>query len=158
MPYFSADGKSVFYSQGAGVTSNIYQINFKFKANQLIVGSPSLIAGRQDVAEFYPIVKGSALFYVGWKDTTNRHDQIYFRTSVLWNSQPVELALNNCNEENSDPAPVDSSYLIFSSTRNDDFYHLYLGNINTGQVWSLNRFGVNQAQKNQLGATYTLMP
>jgi Tol biopolymer transport system component len=157
MPYFSSDGQSVYYSQGVGATSDIYRIKFKIKYNQVLINNKILVAGRPGLAEFYPIVQNSALFFVGWKDAAARKDQIYLFLTNVWNSQPTELNLNDCNANNSDPIPVDSSNTLFSSTRNDNFYHLYLGNIYTGKVWSLNRFGVNEAQKHQLGATYTTM-
>ncbi|SJM93868.1 Coagulation factor 5/8 type domain protein (fragment) [Crenothrix polyspora] len=155
MPYLSADGKYVYYSQGVRENSDLYRVSFKIMTDYITVGKPSLVAGRPGLAEFYPIVQNSALFFVGWKDATFKKDQIYLKTS-LFNSYPSELNLNDCKADNSDPMPVDSSNIIFSSTRsNSDFYNLYLGNIYTGAVWSLNKFGVNQTQKHQLGATYS---
>jgi Tol biopolymer transport system component len=151
MPYFSSDGKSVFYSQDAGEISDIYQVSFKKNYNKLVVGVPNLIAGRQGIAEYYPVVKNKFLFFVGWKDSIFRNDQIYLIPS-FWYGQPIELSLNDCNANNSDPMPIDSENIIFSSTRNSNHYSLYIGNIYTGKVWSI---GINHKFKNQLGATYT---
>lgn len=155
MPYLSPDGKSVYYTQGAGQNSDIYKIKFTLKYNQLVIGTPTLVAGRPGVAEFYPISQNSNLFFVGWKDIVSKRDQIYMTTPSIWNNQPNELSLNDCNAENADPMLVDTTNIIFSSTRNNSFYNLYMGNIFTGKVWSLSKFGVNQIDKNQLGATYT---
>jgi hypothetical protein len=100
MPFLSADGKVVFYSQGSGVGSDLYL--------------PSVV-----------------------------------------NSQSIELGLNDCNADNSDPIPIGTSSVIFSSTHGDAFYRLYLGDIVRGKVWSMNKCGVKEAQKHQLDATYT---
>ncbi len=154
MPYLSSDGKSVFYSQDAGAISDVYQVNFKNKANQLAIGLPNLVTGRRGLAEYYPIVQNKFLFFVSWKDSVSRNDQIYLLPNSGY-SRPIELSLNDCNANNSDPMFVDTSHIIFSSTRQGNFYNLYIGNIYTGKVWSLKQFGVNQALKHQLGAAYT---
>jgi Tol biopolymer transport system component len=156
MPYLSSDGKSVFYSQGVGQTSNIYRVDFKTIYNRLSLDRASLVAGRLGVAEYYPVVQNESLFFVGWKNSVSRNDQIYLLSTSSYNQpQPVELGLNYCNANNSDPMSVDKSHIIFSSTHEDRFYNLYIGNIYTGKVWSLEQFGVNREFKHQLGATYT---
>jgi Tol biopolymer transport system component len=155
MPYLSSDGKSIFYSQGAGATSDIYQISFKIKANTLFSDRPSLVSGKRGLAEYYPIVQNKSLFFVGWKDSVSRNDQIYAFPNLEHSYQPAGLSLNDCNTNNSDPIFVDASHIIFSSTRNGKFYNLYIGNIYTGKVWSLDKYGVNEPLKHQLGATYT---
>jgi Tol biopolymer transport system component len=155
MPYLSSDGKSVFYSQGAGAASDIYQINFKIKANTLFADRPSLVSGKRSLAEYYPIVQNNVLFFVGWKDSISKNDQIYSLPNLDYSYKPVGLGLNDCNANNSDPIFVDTSHIIFSSTRNGKFYNLYMGNIDTGKVWSLDKYGVNRPLKHHLGATYT---
>ncbi|SJM94069.1 TolB family protein [Crenothrix polyspora] len=154
MPYFSTNGKSVFYSQGAGANSDIYRVNFKIKYNQLVADTPSLVTGKEGLSEYYPVTKNNALFFVSWKDALTKMDQIYWYLPNL-QGQPVELSLNDCNADNSDPAPIDNANIFFSSNRGDKFYRLYVGNIYTGKVWSMSNLGVNEAQKHQLGASYT---
>jgi Tol biopolymer transport system component len=157
MPYLSTDGKSVYYSQSARENSAIYQINYTLTNNQLFVNPPRAIANRQGIAEYYPVVKNNAVFFTGWKDTVGKRDQIYVLNSY-GNNQAIELNLNDCNADDSDPMPIDAAHIVFSSTRgNSPFYNLYVGNISTGNVWSLNKFGVNQPQRQQLGVTYSSM-
>ncbi|WP_394751908.1 TolB family protein [Crenothrix sp.] len=156
MPYLSSDGKSVFYSRGARENSDLYRIDFTIQSGQLFVENPRLMAGRSGLAEYYPIVQNKSLYFVGWKNATARRDQVYSMSTDVY-SQPSELNLNDCNADNSDPMSVDAANLFFSSTRGSNFYNLFMGNISTGKVWSLNKFGVNQMQKNQLGATYSAL-
>lgn len=156
MPFLSSDGKSVYYSQGVGETSDIYRINFKINYNTLSADKASLVAGKSGIAEYYPIVQNKSLFFVGWENSFSRNDQIYLVSNSLYSQyKPIEISLNSCYSNNSDPISSDNSHIIFSSTREGKFYNLYIGNIYTGKVWSLEKFGVNHEFKHQLGATYT---
>lgn len=155
MPYFSDDGKTIYYSKGANRDSDIYKLSYSIAGSQLLVGQAVPVAANQGLAEFYPSVYKNTLLYVGWTNTATRKDFIQLATSY---STPTVLKLNDCNADNSDPEQINDSYIFFSSTRaNPGYYNLYFGNINTGQVWSLNKFGINTTQKQQLGADYTAM-
>jgi Tol biopolymer transport system component len=155
MPYFSDDGKTIYYSKGANRDSDIYKLNYSIAGSQLLVGQAEPVAAKPGLAEFYPSIYKNTLLYVGWTDANARKDFIQLATP---SSTSTVLRLNDCNADNSDPEQVDDSYIFFSSTRtNPGYYNLYFGNINTGQVWSLNKFGINPTQKQQLGADYTTM-
>lgn len=151
MPYFSSDSTTIYYSQGAKANSDIYRLPIKIGINLVNTGRPILVAGRTNLAEYYPITQNNNLFFVGWKDAS-RIDLIY--KNEFLNSQPVALPLNDCNADNSDPMMADSTYMFFSSTRNNAVYKLYVGDINTGDVWPLD-LDAAYVTKHQLGATYT---
>lgn len=149
MPYFTPSGKYVLYTRGTGAGFDIYRTNLQTMQSEAIGNTPNL-------ADYYPIVRDqTAYFFTRWKDGTTRRDQIFMRIPNLQNDQPIELRLNDCDADNSDAAPVDEDVLVFSSTRGDTIYNLYLGDIRTGQVWSLSQFGINASRDNKLGPSYS---
>jgi hypothetical protein len=69
---------------------------------------------------------------------------------------PYALPLNNCNANNSDSAPVDDDYMIFSSSAYDGLYNLMVGDIRTGQIWRMDTTVINPKNGRQkLGANYS---
>lgn len=69
---------------------------------------------------------------------------------------PAILPLNHCQGDNSDAAPVNEDYLIFSSTSFDPTYSLLLGDITAARVWRLDPAQINLPDGRQkLGASYT---
>ncbi len=146
MPYMTPSGKYVLYTRGANTTFDIYRTNLQNMTTQALISTP-------DVADYYPIVRDStSFFYSRWDNATNKFDLIYM--NVPNTNSNIQLKLNHCSSNNSDAAPVDEDLLIFSGTR-EGRYKLYLGDIKTGNVWSLDSLGINSMTNNVLGANYT---
>lgn len=115
--------------------------------------------------DYYPIFWDSdRILFTSWNDeedcdchdqTTNPDDDLFvFRVST-GTAEP--LSTINTNSDESDPFPVDSSWIGFSSTRDEGFggYDLYLTNLLTG----VNNLGgrVNDGL-DQLGGCYSTVP
>jgi Tol biopolymer transport system component len=154
MPYFSQGGKYVVFARGAAGTSDIYRIQVD-PVTGSPVGQPAPFAATSDVSDYYPVARDySTYFFTRWDNASSRTDQIYMKIPNSSNT-PVALKLNNCYANNSDAAPVDEDFLMFSGTSRTPYFNLYMGNIETGQVWSLDKQGVNTGNKQKLGASYT---
>ena len=81
-------------------------------------------------------------------------DQIYTKTADPA-STPNALPINDCVSNNSDPAPVTGTNYVFFSSTTAGGYQLYVGDVTTGQRWSLSQFGVNaDTTKAKLGSSY----
>lgn len=148
MPAPTSDGL-VYYSKtkstmGDGSDIFVYDLVNK-KTTAIDVG--------ENISAYYPIVdKNNNLFYARKTLRSGDADQIYMKEL---NAPLVELSLNDCDADNSDPSPVNNQYIIFSSNSESDKYELYLGDIRTGERWSLSSFGVNADQsKSKLGSHY----
>ena len=139
----------ILYAPGVGAGSDIYSINVDGTNNQALVA-------QANYQEYYPIVRDSqSFFYTGWVSTTNLHDQLYLK--YFSNPTPVYLPFNDANSDYSDATPVGSQYVVLSSTRSggDGGYDLYIADINTGDIWSLDDYNssVNSSWED-LGAHY----
>lgn len=150
MPYFTKDGASLIYARGSGTTSDIYMVNVDGSNNHPLESINNL-------QEYYPITFDSASFlYTRSAFTATPYDQVYkanFSTGVA-----VSLPFNNSNADYSDAFPCGSNYVILSSDRagGTGNYDLYIADINSGKIWSLNKYntGINTS-KNELGACYS---
>lgn len=66
---------------------------------------------------------------------------------------PSQLSINDCASSNSDAWPVDNTnYTFFSSTINGN-YQIFVGDVNSGKIWSLSQFGIN-SNTSLLGSSY----
>ena len=147
MPYLTTNGKKILYAKGSGSNSDIYIIDSAGTNNKALYAE-------QDIDEYYPIVKDASSFlYTRWVSSTNKNDQIYLG-DFYGNSK--SLPINDQQNNYSDPAPVGSDYLLFSSTRNKTRtdYDIYLGQISTNAIWSFNELDSNQ-HLNDLGSCYS---
>ncbi|RQY83878.1 discoidin domain-containing protein [Burkholderia stagnalis] len=147
MPFLAPDASAVYYATGTGA-------NMGLMKRTIATGATATFDHPAGLQTYYPIVRADGMvFYARWKDTSQL-DQIYAKTADPA-STPNQLALNDCISNNSDPAPVNgTNYLFFSSTTAGG-YQLYVGDVTTGQRWSLSQFGVNaDSTKAKLGASY----
>lgn len=147
MPYYSSDGSKIFYSRGSGSSADIYSIELNGSQNEAL-------ANVREVQEYYPITRDSNTFlFTRWFSENNHHDQIYL--GYFSDKDPLSLALNERNSENADPYPVGPDWVLFSSTRSNSSkgYDIFIGHVNSGEVWSLDDFGVNTSL-NELGACF----
>ncbi len=145
MPYPTTDGEHIVFAKNG----KIYMIDTD--GNNL-----NVLTSENNVGCYYPIVKDdSSYLYPRWVSSLNHHDDI-FLGSLQKNSASVSCPFNKINDDDSDPFPVpNTNYVFFSSNRSggQGDWDIYLGDIKTGQVWSLSFAGVNSA-KMELGSSY----
>ncbi|MCK5830890.1 MAG: carbohydrate-binding protein [Methylococcales bacterium] len=149
MPYYTTDGSTILFAPGAGAESDIYSINTDGTNRQAIVAQPNY-------QEYFPITRDSeSFFYTGWVSTTDAHDQLFLK--YFSNPNPIKLPFNNSNADYSDATPVGSQYVVLSSTRTGGKggYDLYIADIFTGDIWSLNNYNHSiNSELEELGANY----
>lgn len=146
MPYMTTNGQKVVYSVGVEANADIYIMDSNGSNKTSLINVPN-------VFEYFPVVKdATSFFYTRWLTATDHNDQIYLSD---FSGNSSSLSINDSTSNNSDAYPVGSDYLFFSSTRagGSGGYDLYVGQISTGAVWSLNNLGINSSVED-LGACY----
>ncbi|HEX5000025.1 MAG TPA: hypothetical protein VFY29_17520 [Terriglobia bacterium] len=152
MPYYSADGGSVWFSNRPGgmpnSASSIHVIPVSGGPDHVVVDTP-------DVIDFYPIRDTIGQFlYSRTVSASNLFGQIYMFDGF----QSLSLPFNTVDADYSDAYPVGTQYILLSSTKSggQGGYDLYVADRNTGTMWSLGGYnsGVNTSRE-ELGAAYT---
>ena len=164
MPYLSFDGKSVLYSSGTeAAKTTIYKKGLNLDEGTSSgsgpctpLNAPEPVAALEHIAQYFPIFLDNqdTMVYARWKDAKNQNDQIYLK-KLNSKAKPIELALNDCDEDNSDPASAGNGRLFFSSTTGTGHYTIFLGDIKTGERWSVEPIKTKDSNNLQLGADYT---
>jgi len=146
MPFYTTDGQRVVYARGADNASDIYWININGSGNDPLENVSGL-------AEYYPITRDESTFlYTRWVSLSNQNDQIYL--GYFSGDDPFSLPFCCENTNDSDPYPVGTEYVLFSSTRSGQGgYDLFLADF-SGTVWSLDDFNVNSSV-DDLGICYS---
>jgi len=148
MPYPTTDGKKIIYSTGTGNNTFIYSVNLDGTENKIIDGTPN-------VHSYYPIVRDDSTYiFTRGASASNAADDLFMAN--LNSGKSVSLPFNISAADDSDPYPVDSEYVFFSSNRTGvkGGWDLFLGNSNTGASWTLALFGLN-TPLHELGVCYT---
>jgi Tol biopolymer transport system component len=148
MPYYSTDGSKLVCSKD-GKPSSIEVIDISAKTIRSLYSHP-------DIQNYYPIgADEKSFYYTTGYSPSNRIDQIY---RGYWSGvKSLRLPFNNTDGDYSDAYPVNSQWLIISSTRKGSVggYDLYIANVETGDVYSLSEYNreINTSQE-ELGASY----
>lgn len=136
-PAYATDPAWVYYTKGAGANEQIW-----YRSAAPGGGHDTLFDGSTGISTYYPVPRNDyRVTYTRWKDGTSQLDQIYQKETPT--STPVQLSFNDCNSNNSDPAPVNGTSYTFFSSNETGRMELYLGDAQTGQRWNLTLFGVN---------------
>jgi len=147
MPYYTSDSQYIIYARGAGISSDIYLINKDGMENQPLENITN-------IQEYYPIIRSYSTFlYTRWVSAENHHDQIYLGYLNDINAQ--SLSFNDESADDSDPFPVNSEYVFFSSNRSggQGGWDLYLADINSSTTWSMDELNLNSSI-HELGICY----
>lgn len=105
--------------------------------------------------DYYPVVRDYTAYFLSRTQPAG-NDQLAMVVPNSPPGTPAILPLNHCQGDNSDAAPVNEDYLIFSSTSFDPTYSLLLGDIAAARVWRLDPAQINLPDGRQkLGASYT---
>ena len=156
-PSLSPTGRYLYYQKGAHAAAGVYRHDIAAKlapAHDLAV---SVVPGTE---RYFPVVRDfTAVLLSGWANSGNMNDQLFLAAPGVLSAVDL-LPLNDPNKNNSDPAPVDEDYLIFSSNRcapssAPGLMTLYLGAIGSADYWPLVMPGIDGSDGSLLGAGYT---
>ncbi|RMS48595.1 hypothetical protein ALP65_01292 [Pseudomonas aeruginosa] len=149
MPFLTPSGKYVVYATGAGDSLRVVRRNLE---NGQVSPLATPAAGGRD---YYPVVRDYTAYFLSRTQPAG-NDQLAMVVPNSPPGTPAILPLNHCQGDNSDAAPVNEDYLIFSSTSFDPTYSLLLGDIAAARVWRLDPAQINLPDGRQkLGASYT---
>jgi len=150
-PYYTPDGKYVYFTRNSGAAQTLHVLTVALgQASELPFNTNNNYA-------YYPAVRDfSTVVYTGWTTGTTLHaDQILLQAPLLTGASVISLLVNDCTSDNSDPAPVDTDYLIYSNDRTAG-YRPYLGSYSAAQAWDLSRIGLGAGVNSPiLGMNYT---
>lgn len=150
MPYFSPSGKYVFYTVGTGASMRIWRMDLATRKAVRFSTPPD------GAHEYYPVVRDYSNYYFTRTLAGSANDQILRHAIGQASGQPETLALNDCDRDNSDAAPVDEDFLAFSSDAYDATYSLVIGDLRHGKVWRIAPGQISGSDgRNKLGADYT---
>lgn len=137
MPYYSENGKYIYYSEYINGISSIHRLNRES-------GKTEEIFAEKDVTAYYPVVHGEDLYFTKWNSADNGNDMI-----VKYNGDTVTtLPFNSADFNVSDACPVSADAMIYSSTQNGN-YDLYC--YNGSENFS---FDFGNTEKHELGAAF----
>jgi hypothetical protein len=149
MPYPTNDGKKIIYSAGVGNNTFIYSVNIDGTDNKIIESTAN-------VHSYYPIVRDDSTYvFTRANSANNSADDLYLAN--LFTGVSSSLPFNNNSADDSDPYPIDSEYVFYSSNRSGTHggWDLFLGNIKTGSSWSLSVFPGINSNLHELGVCYS---
>lgn len=159
-PVFSPDNNFIYYFTGSKVHGPQRIQRYSFASNAVTLA----FTQRASINYYFPVDPDLYQFlYVSKTDDNPTFDKIYSYPSVSLSS-PTDAGLiwngTDCIADNSDPAPINEDFFIFSRDQNTDNtgYDLYIGQISTGFAWSLSPLHVNFASGQMEGANYTSVP
>lgn len=149
MPYFINHDQNILYAAEKDDISSLYSYNIQTTNINTIFDTNGIYA-------YYPItITDSSFIFTRWYSATNHHDQLYI--GYLNSRSPVALPFNEATGDYSDAYPVNSKYILLSSTRSDTKggYDLYIADITTGIIWSLSNYNSSiNTNRNELGSAY----
>ncbi len=151
MPYYIKGDGSIIYSgtEPTGTTADILKLSLQ--TNTVLP-----LSANTGVEEYYPVVKDDTSFlFTRWYSTGDRNDQVYL--GFLNGRTPSRLLFNEPGHNFSDAYPINSRYVVLSSTRpgGEGGYDLYVADLINGEKWSLYLYNKNiNTSREELGAAY----
>lgn len=137
MPYFSEDGKFLYYTSYTDGIGSICRMNMESYSIDTIFCEDSVTA-------YYPILKGDFLYFTKWRDSNNHCDQI-----MCFDGKEIySLPFNSTQYDCSDACPIHENAVIYSSTADGDYDLYYYDGENTAKITPLN------SDRNDLGADF----
>lgn len=137
MPYYSEDGKYIYYSEYVNGISSICRL-------ERDTGKTEEIFAENGVTAYYPVVKGENMYFSKWHSADNRNDMI-----MRYNGGKIQpMPFNSDNINCSDACPLNDIAMIYSSTLNSS-YDLFCYNGNESYPLDF-----AASEKNELGAAF----
>ena len=150
-PSFTPDAKYVYSTRNSGAAQTVHVLTVALGQS-----SETLFNANNNYAYFPAVRDYSAIVYTGWTTGTTLHaDQILLQSPLLTGTSVLSLPLNDCTSDNSDPAPVDTDYLLYSNDHTSG-YRPFLGTYGAAKAWDLSRIGLGTGVNSPiLGMNYT---
>jgi Tol biopolymer transport system component len=154
-PFYSAEGRYIYFVRGTGAVEAVHVIAVAAGEN-----SETTFSANGSYA-YYPAVRDyTTIIYTGWTSATGRADQIMAQAPLISGTSVYQLPFNDCWSDNSDPAPVDTDYILYSNDSNSlsagHFWRPVLGAYATAATWDLSRIGLGVGIAGHvLGINYT---
>lgn len=136
MPYYSADGRTVYYARSHDGSSDIYKLD-------LSTLESSKVYCEDGGYSYYPVTDGDDLYFVKWYSADNRNDCIVRLSGGNAELMPFCISEYNCSD------PFVSGGNVFYSSTADGSYDLHY--FNGSAAASL---GMLNTDLNELGAAY----
>lgn len=137
MPFFSEDGKYIYYTRYMNGIGSIYCMNLVTHETQDIYSEPYVTA-------YYPIIKGEQLYFAKWYSAENHCDQLMHYDGSNISALPFNSQKYDC----SDPCPIKGDAMIYSGTANGEYDLYYYDGRKSVRLTEL------CSEKNELGADY----
>ena len=116
MPFFSEDGKYLYYTRYVDKIGSIYRMDMTTHATEDIYSETNVTA-------YYPIVKGEQVYFAKWYSAENHSDQMMCYDGTNISVLPFNSEQYDC----SDPCPITDETMVYSGTA-DGEYDLYYYN------------------------------
>ena len=145
-PNFSPDGSKIVYWSNAGSAADIWWMSANGQ-------NPSEIVASTGIQEYYPIFRDlDRILYTRWESISDQHDKVYQYS--IGTAQNDRLQINVTGTEDSDPFPVSSTLIGFSSQRSGGKggWDVYIGESTNSTYYSISQ--INSVH-HDLGGTFS---
>jgi Tol biopolymer transport system component len=152
-PSLSPTGKYLYYFKNSGMASSIYRLT--------VSAGAEIMMTQANNGAYYPVAMDlTTLLYVRHTRATKLNDQVFYLQPSISGNTEIQMHLNDCNVNNSDPAPLDEDYIVFSRPPSSasSNYTLFVGAFGSSTIWSLAPLLQSNSQSaisNLLGASYS---
>jgi Tol biopolymer transport system component len=154
-PFYSPEGRYIYFVRGTGAAESVHVMTTA--AGQ---SSETTFSANGNYA-YYPAVRDFTLtIYTGWTSATGRADQVMAQAPLISGTTVYQLPFDDCWSDNSDPAPVDTDYILYSNDSNalsaGHYWRPVLVAYATAATWDLSRIGLGVGIAGHvLGINYT---
>ena len=145
-PNYSPDGSRIVYWSDAGSSADIWWMNADGS-------NPVKILGVADLQEYYPLFHDSnRILYTRWESASDPHDKVYEYS--ISTTQNERLQLNVTGVEDSDPFPITSTLIGFSSQRSGGKggWDVYVGQSSNATYYAISQIN---SRHHDLGGAYS---
>ena len=154
-PVFARSMQYIYYFTGnASFTEQLARYTYASNSS-----GPVFSGADPTLQYYYPVAPDIYdLMFVRWIGSSNHHDEIMQYLRI--NSSFGVFGAADCAADNSDPAPVDERYILYSRDNNTGLgsagqYELYLGTLASGAAWLLPSAVNTGGSSSFVGANYT---
>lgn len=137
MPYFSDDGKYIYYTKYIDGYGKISRLNTE-------TGEDEIIFEEENINAYYPVVKNGILYFTKWHSSDNPHDEIIIYENNTFKSAAFNSEIYDC----SDACPIDKDKMIYSSTQNGSYSLYYYDGDESVEISEID------TDRNELGADF----
>lgn len=137
MPFFSDDGRYIYYTKYIDGYGKIARLNAE-------TGEDDIIFSEENVTAYYPIEKNGLLYFTKWHSSDNHLDEI-----IVYDNNTFKSAAFNSEEYDcSDACPIDTDKMIYSSTIGGSYSLYYFDGNGSFEIPEVN------SDRNELGADF----